>query len=52
MRSYSWRHHNHPFSLSFLEEVLRWIGMNEVHKAITLFLDAVAKQPGTPRIQR
>ncbi|KAF4102665.1 hypothetical protein G5714_015548 [Onychostoma macrolepis] len=52
MRSYSWRHHNHPFSLNFLEEVLRWIGMNEVHKAITLFLDAVAKQPGTPRIQR
>uniref|UniRef100_A0A9J8AWC7 DENN domain containing 4B n=1 Tax=Cyprinus carpio carpio TaxID=630221 RepID=A0A9J8AWC7_CYPCA len=48
MRSYSWRHHNHPFSLSFLEEVLRWIGMNEVHKAITLFLDTVGKQPGTP----
>uniref|UniRef100_A0A673JJ06 DENN/MADD domain containing 4B n=1 Tax=Sinocyclocheilus rhinocerous TaxID=307959 RepID=A0A673JJ06_9TELE len=45
-------HHNHPFSLSFLEEVLRWIGLNEVHKAITLFLDTVAKQPGTPRIQR
>uniref|UniRef100_A0A673JNL5 DENN/MADD domain containing 4B n=1 Tax=Sinocyclocheilus rhinocerous TaxID=307959 RepID=A0A673JNL5_9TELE len=52
MRSHSWRHHNHPFSLSFLEEVLRWIGLNEVHKAITLFLDTVAKQPGTPRIQR
>ncbi|RXN05058.1 DENN domain-containing 4B [Labeo rohita] len=52
MRSYNWRHHNHPFSLGFLEEVLRWVGMNEVHKAITLFLDAVAKQPGTPRIQR
>ncbi|XP_073703795.1 DENN domain-containing protein 4B isoform X2 [Garra rufa] len=52
MRSYNWRHHNHPFSLVFLEEVLRWVGMNEVHKAITLFLDTVAKQPGTPRIQR
>uniref|UniRef100_A0A673LN14 DENN domain-containing protein 4B-like n=1 Tax=Sinocyclocheilus rhinocerous TaxID=307959 RepID=A0A673LN14_9TELE len=52
MRSYSWRHHNHPFNLSFLEEVLRWIGLNEVHKAIMLFLDTVAKQPGTPRIQR
>ncbi|XP_052435187.1 DENN domain-containing protein 4B [Carassius gibelio] len=52
MRIYSWRHHNHPFNLNFLEEVLRWIGMNEVHKAITLFLDTVAKQPGTPRIQR
>uniref|UniRef100_A0A672MX24 DENN domain containing 4B n=1 Tax=Sinocyclocheilus grahami TaxID=75366 RepID=A0A672MX24_SINGR len=45
MRSHSWRHHNHPFNLSFLEEVLRCIGMNEVHKAITLFLDTVAKQP-------
>ncbi|XP_031605363.1 DENN domain-containing protein 4B [Oreochromis aureus] len=52
MRSYSWRRHNHPFTLSFLEEVLRWVGMNEVHKAVTLFLDTLAKQPGTPRIQR
>lgn len=52
MRSYSWRRHNHPFSLSFLEEVLRWVGMNEVHKAVTLFLDTLAKQPGSPRIQR
>lgn len=52
MRSYSWRRHNHPFTLSFLEEVLRWVGMNEVHKAITLFLDTLTKQPGSPRIQR
>uniref|UniRef100_A0A3Q0R9A1 DENN domain containing 4B n=1 Tax=Amphilophus citrinellus TaxID=61819 RepID=A0A3Q0R9A1_AMPCI len=52
MRSYSWRRHNHPFTLSFLEEVLRWVGMNEVHKAVTLFLETLAKQPGTPRIQR
>uniref|UniRef100_A0A665U9E2 DENN/MADD domain containing 4B n=1 Tax=Echeneis naucrates TaxID=173247 RepID=A0A665U9E2_ECHNA len=52
MRSYSWRRHNHPFTLSFLEEVLRWVGMNEVHKAVTLFLDTLAKQPGSPRIQR
>nr|XP_055067631.1 DENN domain-containing protein 4B-like isoform X1 [Misgurnus anguillicaudatus] len=52
MRSFSWRHHNHPFGLSFLEEVLRWIGMNEVHKAIALFLDTVAKHPDTPWIQR
>ncbi|XP_067303833.1 DENN domain-containing protein 4B-like [Pseudorasbora parva] len=52
MRLYNWRHHNHPFSLSFLEEVLRWVGMNEVHKAITLFLDTLAKQPGPARIQR
>lgn len=52
MRSYSWRRHNHPFTLSFLEEVLRWVGMNEVHKAITLFLDTLDKQPGSPRTQR
>ncbi|KAG9345325.1 hypothetical protein JZ751_009871 [Albula glossodonta] len=52
MRNHCWRRHNHPFTLGFLEEVLRWVGMNEVHKAVTLFLDTVAKQPGTPRIQR
>lgn len=52
MRSYNWRRHNHPFTLSFLEEVLRWVGMNEVHKAVTLLLDTLAKQPGSARIQR
>ncbi|XP_066577543.1 DENN domain-containing protein 4B [Amia ocellicauda] len=52
MRNHSWRHHNHPFTLAFLEEVLRWVGLNEVHKAVSLFLDTVAKQPGPPRIQR
>uniref|UniRef100_A0A8C5CVF1 DENN domain containing 4B n=1 Tax=Gadus morhua TaxID=8049 RepID=A0A8C5CVF1_GADMO len=52
MRSYSWRRHNHPFSLSFLEEVLRWVGMNEVHKAVTLFLDTVSKHPSPRGLQR
>ncbi|XP_034029821.1 DENN domain-containing protein 4B-like isoform X2 [Thalassophryne amazonica] len=52
MRSYGWRRHNHPFSLSFLEEVLRCVGMNEVHKAINLFLDTLIKHPGSPRVQR
>lgn len=52
MRSYSWRRHNHPFTLSFLEEVLRWVGMNEVHKAITLFLETLDKQPGSAWTQR
>ncbi|KAK6326400.1 hypothetical protein J4Q44_G00020450 [Coregonus suidteri] len=52
MRNHSWRRHNHPFTLVFLEEVLRWVGMNEVHKGITLFLETIAKQPGTPKIQR
>uniref|UniRef100_A0A8B9JXW4 DENN/MADD domain containing 4B n=1 Tax=Astyanax mexicanus TaxID=7994 RepID=A0A8B9JXW4_ASTMX len=42
--------HNHPFTLGFLEEVLRWVGMNEVHKAITLFLETIAKQPGRTSI--
>lgn len=52
MRNYAWRRHNHPFTLSFLEEILRCVGMNEVHKAITFFLDTISKQPGYPRIQR
>ncbi|XP_049902264.1 DENN domain-containing protein 4B-like isoform X3 [Epinephelus moara] len=52
MRSYSWRKHNHPFTLAFLEEVLRWVGMNEVHKAVTLFLDTLAKEPGSAWTQR
>ncbi|XP_019896658.3 DENN domain-containing protein 4B isoform X3 [Esox lucius] len=50
--NHSWRRHNHPFTLAFLEEVLRCVGMNEVHKGITLFLDTVLKQPGPPKIQR
>ncbi|XP_068616647.1 DENN domain-containing protein 4B [Brachionichthys hirsutus] len=52
MRSYGWRRHNHPFTLSFLEDVLRWVGMNEVHKAVSLFLETLAKQPGSPGTQR
>ncbi|KAK5921632.1 hypothetical protein CgunFtcFv8_018981 [Champsocephalus gunnari] len=52
MRSHGWRRHSHPFTLSFLEEVLRWVGMNEVHKAITLFLETIAKQPGGGCTQR
>lgn len=52
MRSYCWRRHNHPFTLGFLEEVLRCVGMNEVHKAVTLFLETLDKQPGSPSTQR
>ncbi|XP_068179237.1 DENN domain-containing protein 4B [Antennarius striatus] len=52
VRSLRWWRHNHPFSLGFLEEVLRWVGMNEVHKAVTLFLETLAQQPGLPRLQR
>ncbi|MGH0173223.1 UNVERIFIED_CONTAM: hypothetical protein FKN15_064853 [Acipenser sinensis] len=50
-RSHGWRRHNHPFTLGFLEEVLRWVGMNEVHKAVSLFLETVGTQPGPPRVQ-
>ncbi|XP_019719189.1 DENN domain-containing protein 4B isoform X2 [Hippocampus comes] len=41
VRGSRWRRHNHPFTLAFLEEVLRCVGMNEVHKAVTLFLNTV-----------
>ncbi|XP_061144234.1 DENN domain-containing protein 4B-like isoform X4 [Syngnathus typhle] len=41
VRGSHWRRHNHPFTLTFLEEVLRCVGMNEIHKAVTLFLDTV-----------
>ncbi|XP_055083899.1 DENN domain-containing protein 4B-like [Periophthalmus magnuspinnatus] len=51
MRQFSWRRHNHPFSLGFLEEVLRYVGMNEVHKAVTLFLETVGRQQPI-RVQR
>ncbi|KAK7886739.1 hypothetical protein WMY93_026360 [Mugilogobius chulae] len=35
-----------------LEEVLRYVGMNEVHKAVTLFLEAVGKRQSPARVQR
>ncbi|XP_030820997.1 LOW QUALITY PROTEIN: DENN domain-containing protein 4B [Camarhynchus parvulus] len=37
-----------PFSLPFLEALLRHVGLNEVHKAIGLFLETLAA-PGAPR---
>ncbi|XP_027525320.1 DENN domain-containing protein 4B-like [Corapipo altera] len=36
-----------PFSLSFLEALLTHVGLNEVHKAIGLFLETLAA-PGAP----
>ncbi|XP_054662280.1 DENN domain-containing protein 4B isoform X1 [Grus americana] len=45
----SWRPHgHHPFSLAFMEAVLNHVGLNDVHKAITLFLETLAA-PGAPR---
>nr|XP_034954071.1 DENN domain-containing protein 4B isoform X3 [Zootoca vivipara] len=51
-RLQSWRRHNHPFSLSFLEAVLSSVGMGEMHKAISLFLDTVKEQSGTTHMPR
>ncbi|KAJ6656944.1 hypothetical protein lerEdw1_002945 [Lerista edwardsae] len=51
-RLHSWRRHNHPFSLSFLESVLVFVGMGEMQKAITLFLDTVARQTNPAPLQR
>ncbi|CAH2327420.1 DENN domain-containing 4B isoform X2 [Pelobates cultripes] len=48
-----WRHHTHPFTLEFLEKILNFIGMNEVHKAISLFLNILEEQRSSPQtIQR
>ncbi|XP_063002090.1 DENN domain-containing protein 4B [Elgaria multicarinata webbii] len=51
-RLQSWRRHNHPFSLSFLEAILSSVGMGEVHKAIGLFLETVAGQSNAVHLQR
>lgn len=37
-----------PFSLPFLEALLSHVGLNEVHKAIGLFLETLAA-PGAPQ---
>uniref|UniRef100_A0A6Q2ZML0 DENN/MADD domain containing 4B n=1 Tax=Esox lucius TaxID=8010 RepID=A0A6Q2ZML0_ESOLU len=47
-----WRIHSKTPPFCIKGEVLRCVGMNEVHKGITLFLDTVLKQPGPPKIQR
>lgn len=51
-RLQSWRRHNHPFSLSFLESVLVFVGMGEMQKAIALFLDTVAGLANPVHLQR
>ncbi|KAF7657002.1 hypothetical protein LDENG_00033400 [Lucifuga dentata] len=45
MRSYCWRRHNHPFTLSFLEEVLRWCILCVLNRSLyreILFLTVAA----------
>ncbi|KAM6309379.1 LOW QUALITY PROTEIN: DENN domain-containing protein 4B [Podargus strigoides] len=48
----SWRPHGHPFTLAFLEAILSHVGLNEVHKAIALFLETVAAPGGPHHLQR
>ncbi|XP_061461767.1 DENN domain-containing protein 4B isoform X2 [Rhineura floridana] len=51
-RLHSWRRHNHSFSLSFLEAMLSFVGMGELHKAVALFLDTVKEQLKPVHMQR
>ncbi|XP_054033539.1 LOW QUALITY PROTEIN: DENN domain-containing protein 4B [Dryobates pubescens] len=51
-RLQSWRPHGHPFSLAFLEALLSHVGLNEVHKAIALFLETLAAPGGPRHLQR
>nr|DBA13834.1 TPA: hypothetical protein GDO54_004870 [Pyxicephalus adspersus] len=45
-----WRSHSHPFTLEFLEKVLNFIGLFEVHKAINLILTVLQEQNSPPQI--
>ncbi|KAM9293981.1 DENN domain-containing protein 4B [Gastrophryne carolinensis] len=45
-----WRTHSHPFTLEFLEKVLNFIGLFEVHKAISLVLTVLQEQNSPPQI--
>ncbi|XP_040268552.1 DENN domain-containing protein 4B isoform X2 [Bufo bufo] len=47
---HGWRSHSHPFTLEFLEKVLNFIGLFEVHKAISLLLTVLQDQNSPPRI--
>ncbi|KAG8146921.1 hypothetical protein E2320_013995 [Naja naja] len=51
-RLQNWRKHNHPFSLSFLEAVINYLGLGEVHKAIVLFIEKVAGYANPGLLQR
>ncbi|XP_064032237.1 DENN domain-containing protein 4B isoform X2 [Pogoniulus pusillus] len=48
----SWRPQGHPFSLAFLEALLSHVGLNEVHKAIALFLETLTAPGGPRHLQR
>ncbi|XP_073420735.1 DENN domain-containing protein 4B [Dendrobates tinctorius] len=47
---YGWRSHSHPFTLEFLEKILNFIGLFEVHKAIELLLNVLQEQNSPSQI--
>lgn len=47
---HGWRSHSHPFTLEFLERILNFIGLYEVHKAISLLLNVLQEQNSPPQI--
>ncbi|KAM5125043.1 DENN domain-containing protein 4B, partial [Mantella aurantiaca] len=47
---HGWRSHSHPFTLDFLEKILNFIGLFEVHKAICLILSVLQEQISPPQI--
>ncbi|XP_068108536.1 DENN domain-containing protein 4B [Hyperolius riggenbachi] len=47
---HGWRCHSHPFTLEFLEKVLNFIGLFEVHKAISLILTILQDQNSPPQV--
>ncbi|XP_078390150.1 DENN domain-containing protein 4B-like, partial [Cetorhinus maximus] len=49
---HQWRTVNQPFTLSYLEEVVRYVGLNEVHKAINMIIETLGHQPAQPPLQR
>ncbi|KAM4013187.1 DENN domain-containing protein 4B isoform 1-T2 [Anomaloglossus baeobatrachus] len=47
---HGWRSHSHPFTLEFLEKILNFIGLFEVHKAILLLLNVLQEQNSPPQV--
>ncbi|KAE8588972.1 hypothetical protein XENTR_v10022844 [Xenopus tropicalis] len=45
---HSWNH-AHPFTLEVLEKILNFVGLNEVHKAISLIIGILQEQPSPPQ---
>ncbi|OCT69558.1 DENN domain-containing protein 4B [Xenopus laevis] len=45
---HSWNH-THPFTLDVLEKILNFVGLNEVHKAISLIISILQEQPSPPQ---